>query len=203
MHQNLISAMIRYRNNRFIQIVSQTLLILFPVILIGAFAWTIANCLLNPVSLLGRIIHINSWFPDSWFFRAIFGDIFTVTSGMLSLYAAIVSARVTVEIYDQNSRLAEIFSAINYLLIFHHTIRGSQNVLEMRYYSAYWLIVGILMGYVIGLIFAKIGPKTKQNMNKAELLKLIRLNIKPIALVLVLSIALHIGFALVRTYNLD
>lgn len=194
----------KYRRWGFIQVLRQTMLALFPLILIGSIAWTLSNCILNPSSLVGRIIALKTWFPQFWFARAILGDIFSVTSGLLTFYAVVISARFTTEKYQRNSLFAEIFAAINYLLIFHHNIRGSQNVLEMRYYSAYWFIIGVIAGYVIGLIFSKFGPKeTNSKFLRYDFLKQIKENTVPIVLSLAIALVLHILFALVRTYNLD
>lgn len=195
--------LIRYQNLRFIKVANQTMLALFPVILIGALSWTLSACFLNPSSLIGRLSHLNMWLPQSWFFRIILGDVFAVTSGMLALYAAWVSARQTSLIYGKEPLFSELFAVISYLLIFHHSLRGISNAIEMRYYSAYWFIIGVILGYVVGIIFAKLDSSKKQEKEGNSLFTLIQAHHKAIIITLFLALALHIGFALIRTYNLD
>lgn len=201
----IIQFELKYRGYKFIQIVRQTILALFPVILIGSFAWTLSNCILNPSSLLGRLLHLRTWFPQAWFLRAVLGDLFAVTSGLLAFYAVIVSARFTTQKYHHNSLFAEILAAINYLLVFHHNIRGSQNALQMRYYSAYWFIIGVIFGYFVGLIFVKFAKyQTKaKKLGRYDFLNQIRDNMIAIMISVVIAFVLHVIFALFRTYNLD
>lgn len=201
MNAKFLKAITKYQNFSFIRVANKTMITLFPVILIGAFSWTLSYCFANPVSLFGRIVSLNSWFPQAWFLRAILGDLFTVTSGTLALYGALISARETAILYKIKPLFAELFSVISYLLIFHHSLRGNQNAIEMRYYSAYWLIMGIVIGYVVGLIFAKFTVFKKDN--DEELVDLARNSSRPIVISVILALLLHILFALVRTYNLD
>lgn len=92
--ERLVKTITKYRNYRFIQILRQTMLILFPVILIGAFSWTLSNCIFSSDSLVGRLINLNKWFPQSWFLRTILNDIYTVTTGLLTLYATAISTSI-------------------------------------------------------------------------------------------------------------
>lgn len=203
--ERLVKGISRYREYSFIKVLRETMLILFPVILIGAFCWTFSNCILNSNSLVGQITQINKWFPQLQFFRAIVGDIYAVTTGLLTLYASAISAGVTTKLFGAKNIYADIFSAISYLLIFHHSLRGQRNVLEMRYYTAYWLIIGIGFGYVIGMIFVKLGKKDNgdQVAVRYAILDNIRANVKAILVVLAIALALHIIFAVIRSANLD
>lgn len=203
--ERLVKTITKYRNYRFIQVLRQTMLILFPVILIGAFSWTLSNCIFNSDSLVGRLINLNKWFPQSWFLRTILNDIYTVTTGFLTLYATAISADITTKLYNHRNLYAPIFAAVSYLLIFHHSIRGNQQVIEMQYYTAFWFIIGVLFGYAVGLIFAKFGSKKdlRKHVRRYDLLDAIRENSKAMAITLLIALFLHVVFAGIRTANLD
>lgn len=108
--ERLVKTIAKYRNYRFIQVLRQTMLILFPVILIGAFSWTLSNCIFNSDSLVGRLINLNKWFSQSWFLRTILNDIYTVTTGFLTLYATAISADITTKLYNHRNLYAPLFT---------------------------------------------------------------------------------------------
>ncbi|WP_244438045.1 PTS transporter subunit EIIC [Lactobacillus kitasatonis] len=123
------------------------------------------------------------------------------TTGVLALYAAFISAELTMRHYSKNSSIVGIASVASYILIFIHTIRNTQQY-EMNYYNATWFIVGIVVGYFVGWIFAKLGHNIPEVKDR-DLVKTIIINIKPLLIVLAGALIIHLGFATYRQYQMD
>lgn len=193
MNETVSNKINKFNQTNFMKIVHLTMLVLFPITLVGAIAWTINMVILNPNGFLGSLIRIK--LLNLWFIRAVIGDVNRATTQLLALYGAIVSAYITTKIYHKESLLAGIGAGASYVLIFFHTIRNS-SVIDSSYYSGYWLIIGILIGYICGMIFVKFG-KTINDRND------VLANGKPLLYVLTLAFILHIIYAVFRTYTLD
>ncbi|MGM9907577.1 PTS transporter subunit EIIC [Limosilactobacillus sp.] len=203
--QRLVTWAVRFNQHAFVQILRETLIMLFPVALVGSIVWIIGDNLLAPNGFLANILRVRQWLPQRQFFRALFGDATTITVGWLASYAAFVSAIMTTRRYRSGNLIAGVCAMISYVLIFYHTIRGSQAV-ELRYFSVGWLIIGISVGYLVGMLFVKWGyPFTLSDVHggSQRLLARILKNLRPFTLVLSGAFILHMLYAVWRVFNLD
>lgn len=201
----LVNLVVRFNERSFIKILQQTMIILFPVAVVGSFAWIISDNLLSTCGFLANMFQIRRWVPQLKFFRLLFNDAQIVTIGWMSIYASFVGAYLTTRYYQQNNILAGITAIISYGLIFHHSIRGSQ-MIETRYFSIGWFIISATLGYLIGLIFVKWGSKIEDssgNLNKEQLMEKAWQNLRITTLILVGAFVLHLAYAVWRSFNLD
>ncbi|WP_308555783.1 PTS transporter subunit EIIC [uncultured Lactobacillus sp.] len=196
----MIDLLAKYKQLTFIKIFQQTLIALFPIALIGSYCWVITNSFLTNNSFFGQLTNISKWFPAYTFFAPIVNDISLATTGVFSLYAAFISSELTVRHYGKNSGLVGVTSVSAYILMFVHTIRNTQRI-EMNYYNAMWFIFGIVVGYLVGLIFVKFGNKKEQT--DKEILTNIFVNMRPILIVLGIALVIHLGYATYRQYQMD
>ena len=204
-NEKLIKLVMRFNRLSFVQISRETMIMLFPVALIGSIVWIIGDNLLSPSGFLSNVLHVQSWLPQRQFFRLIFNDATMVTVNWLASYAAFVSAIMTTRRYQHSNLIAGICSIISYVLIFYHGIRGSQAI-EPRYFGPGWLIIGILVGYVVGLIFAKCGTHFSLidiRLGSQKLMERVLKNLKPFTIVFSSAFILHTLYAIWRTFNLD
>ena len=199
--KKLVDLLVRYKQLTFIKILQQTMVSIFPFALIGTYCWALVNSFLSTNSFFGRLTNIAKWFPAHNFAGAIVNDISLATTGVLALYAAFISAELTMRHYGKNSSIVGIASVASYILIFIHTIRNTQQY-EMNYYNATWFIVGIVVGYFVGWIFAKLGHSIPEVKDR-DLVKTIIINIKPLLIVLAGALIIHLGFATYRQYQMD
>ncbi|MBL1072360.1 PTS sugar transporter subunit IIC [Lactobacillus kitasatonis] len=197
----MVDLLVRYKQLTFIKILQQTMVSIFPFALIGTYCWALVNSFLSTNSFFGRLTNIAKWFPAHNFAGAIVNDISLATTGVLALYAAFISAELTMRHYGKNSSIVGIASVASYILIFIHTIRNTQQY-EMNYYNATWFIVGIVVGYFVGWIFAKLGHNIPEVKDR-DLVKTIIINIKPLLIVLAGALIIHLGFATYRQYQMD
>lgn len=198
--KNIIDLLARYKQLTFIKILQQTMIALFPIALIGSYCWAITNSFLTSNSFFGQLTNISKWFPAHNFASAIVNDISFATTGIFSLYAAFISSELTVRHYGKNSGLVGITSVSAYVLTFVHSVRNTQRI-EMTYYNATWFIVGIIVGYLVGLIFVKFSNQKERT--DEEILTNIFINIRPIFIVLGIALVIHLGYATYRQYQMD
>ena len=189
----------------FIKIFQQTMIVLFPIVLVGSFTWVISTNLLATNGFLANIFRVHQLLPQTHFWRQLFRDATLVTVGLISPYAAFMSANLTTHYYHRPNTIAGLTAVISYILIFFHNFRGRQTI-DMRYYNAGWLIIAILLGYVVGRIFTKWGHEFKIAdiyLSSPQLMKRSLSNLRLFALIFSGVFLLHIGYALLRTFNLD
>ena len=202
MNENkIVDLLVKYKQLTFIKILQQTMVSIFPFALIGTYCWALANSFLTTNSFFGRLTNIIKWFPAHNFASAIVSDVSLATTGVLALYAAFISAELTMRHYGKNSNIVGVASVASYILMFIHTIRNTQQY-EMNYYNATWFIFGIIVGYFVGWVFAKFGHDIPEGKDR-DLVKTIIVNIKPLLIVLACALVIHLGFATYRQYQMD
>ena len=153
-HQGLVNWAVRFNRHLFIRVLRETMTILFPVALVGSIMWIVSDNLLASNGYLANILYVSRWLPQRQFWRALFSDGTMITVGWLAAYASLVSAVVTSKHRQQPNLAAGLCAMISYVLIFYHSVRGGQNI-DTRYFGVGWFIIGVVVGYLVGLIFAK------------------------------------------------
>ncbi|MCC4342597.1 PTS transporter subunit EIIC [Limosilactobacillus reuteri] len=204
-NEKLIKRAMWFNRLSFVQIFRETMIMLFPVALIGTIVWIISDNLLASNGFLANVFYIQQWLPERQFLRALFNDATMITVGWLASYAAFVSAIITTRRYRRENLIAGVCAMISYVLIFYHSVRGSQT-LETRYFGAGWLIIGSLVGYVIGLIFVKWGyhfTLSDIRLGSRKLMARVLRNLKPFTISFSGAFILHTLYAVWRTFNLD
>lgn len=204
--ERIVGVLLKYRHLSFIKILQRTVFSLYPLILIGSFANMISVNLLASNGFLAHFFNISAWLPFRSFLQAVFGDVARVTVGWCSPYAAMVAAILTTRYYHRENASAGLAGIISYVLIFLHTTRADTQVVQMRYYNAPWLIIGILVGYCVGRIFVRFGSAGKFNdfnQTNGPIMTNIMQNIKPLLIAVSAAFVLHVGFAIYRQFGVD
>lgn len=202
----LVDKLVSFRQLSFIQIVQRTMVTLFPIALIGCIAGVISYVFLSPSGFIGSVLYIKHWLPNYRFWRSISNDISIVTVGFLAPYAAYVSAQLTTRLRRGENPSVGVAAMACYVLIFYHGVRQNSSVIDMRYYTANWFIVGVIIGYLVGLIFVRFGQQTTINnfhLKSNDILKSAFANIKPILIALTVAFALHFIYAVIRYWGID
>lgn len=204
-HQGLINWAVRFNRHLFIRVLRETMTILFPVALVGSIMWIISDNLLAPNGFLANILYVNRWLPQSQFWRALFSDSTMITVGWLASYASLVSAVLVSKHRQRPNLLAGICAMISYVLIFYHSVRGGQNI-DTRYFGAGWLIIGVIVGYLVGLVFTKFCQSVSVNdlsLGSRQLMGRVLKNLKPFAISVAIAFLIHMLYAIWRVFNLD
>lgn len=137
--------------------------------------------------------------------RALFNDATIVTVGWISPYAALVSAILTTRQYRKENTIAGLTAIVSYVMIFYHSVRGSQLV-EMRYFNIGWFVIGVLIGYLVGRIFVKWGKPLEMPNHRINYIHLrdnVMSNMKLVTFVLIGAFLIHLLYAICRVFGLD
>lgn len=202
----LINALVHFRQLSFIQIIQRTMVTLFPIALIGSVTGILSYVLFTPSGFLGSVLGIRHWLPQYRFFQIIFNDASVVTVGFLAPYAAFISAQLKTRQHHREVPSVGVTAMACYVLLFYHSVRLNNSVIDMRYYTANWFIVGVVVGYIVGWIFIKLGRQTTVvnfNLKSNDILKNVFSNMAPILVALTLAFIIHLGYALIRQWGLD
>lgn len=205
LNDKLVNWAVRFNRHSFIRVFRETMILLFPIGLIGTITWIISDNLLAPNGFLANILYIRDWLPQQQFFRALFSDATTLTIGWLAAYAAFTSAVVTTKHHQRGNLLAGLCAMLSYVLIFYHTVRGGQNI-DMRYFGMGWLVIGVIVGFLVGQIFAKWGSQVTLNelqLGSKGLMTRVLQNLKPFTISFCIAFVIHLLYAIWRTFNLD
>lgn len=202
----VVDKLVYFRQLSFIQIVQRTMVTLFPIALIGCIAGVISAVFLSPNGFIGSVLYIKQWLPNYRFWRSIFNDISVVTIGFLAPYAAYVSAQLTIRQHKRESPPVGVAAMACYVLIFYHSIRLNSSVIDMRYYTANWFIIGVVIGYLVALVFVHFGKQTtieNFRLKSNDILQSAFANIKPILLSLAVAFGVHFCYAVIRYLGVD
>ncbi|MEY8442236.1 PTS transporter subunit EIIC [Lactobacillaceae bacterium 24-114] len=203
--EKLIKWAMWFNRLSFVQIFRETMIMLFPVALIGTIVWIISDNLLARNGFLANVLYVQHWLPQRQFFRQLFNDATMITVGWLAAYTAFVSAIMTTRRYKKSNLIAGVCAMICYVLVFYHSVRGGQT-LETRYFGAGWLIIGSLVGYFVGVTFVKWGyhfTLSDIRLGSRKLMERVLKNLKPFTISFTSAFLLHTLYAIWRTFNLD
>lgn len=199
-----VDRLVKMRQLPFIQILQRTMVTLFPLAIIGSGAWIISQVFFSPTGFLGEITYLRHWLPYYRFWGDLFHDIYTVSIGWLAPYAAVVSAQLTIRQHNRELPIIGLSAMASYVLIFLHSLGAGRMGIDMRYYNANWFIVGVLVGYSVGLIFVKFGRQSNNFQFKSnDIISSSFDNLKPLLIVLSLVFVLHFAYAVIREMGAD
>lgn len=200
--EKLITRMVRFRERPFIDVLNHTMWALFPIVILGTIARLIFENFLSEDGYLANVLNVMAWLPQWRFFQLIFRDLTMVTIGWLTPFAAGMAALITTRRAHCENYLAPFLGMAAYVLVFFHHTTGNMQSVEMRYYGAAWLIIGVLAGYWIGLLF---NHQYKKHPLKDGLVGFDQFHNQMVVVLEVLAIALllHVIFALYRSFNLN
>ncbi|MGM9891869.1 PTS transporter subunit EIIC [Limosilactobacillus sp.] len=202
----LIDRLVHFRQLSFIRIIQRTMLTLFPIILIGSVAEIISSIFLSPAGFLGSTLHVRRWLTGYQFWRNLFNDVSVVTLGFTAPYAAYISAQLTTRQRKGEIPAVGVSAMACYVLIFYHSFRQNGSIIDMRYYTANWFIVGVLVGYLVGLLFGFFGKKislNKLHLRSNDILQSAFANFIPILLTLTSAFLVHLAYAVIRQLGVD
>lgn len=204
-NEKLVNWAVRFNHLSFVRVFRETMILLFPIGLVGTITWIISDNLLATNGFLANILYIRQWLPQRQFFQTLFSDATTLTIGWLAAYAAFTSAVVTTKHHQRGNLIAGLCAMVSYVLIFYHTVRGGQN-LDTRYFGMGWLVIGVIVGYLVGQTFAKWGTQVTLNelqLSSKQLMTRILQNLKPFTITFCTAFIIHLAYAVWRTFNMD
>ncbi|MBP2058777.1 PTS system cellobiose-specific IIC component [Lactobacillus colini] len=202
-NSKLVEWTVKFRKLEFIRVLQRTMLILFPIILIGSFAQFLSEGVFSANGYIGNLVKINQ-LPNYRFYRFIFRDVMNVSNNWLSPYAAMVSAFLTTKRHGYEGVLGALVALSSYVLLFYNGGNGTL-VNNERYYGTSWFIVGVIFGYLVGKVFVKFGRDLWQNdnQNREKILEIILYDLRPVLLILIPVLIIHIIIKIFGFFGID
>lgn len=198
-NSKLVEWTVKFRKLEFIQVLQRTMLILFPIVLVGSFAGLLSDGVFSTNGYIGSLVKISN-LPNYRFYHGIFNDIVNVSTGWVAPYAAMVSAFLTTKRHGNEGILGALVALGSYVLMFYRD--GGNNE---RYYGTSWFILGVIVGYLVGRIFVKFGRDLwkSENQNRESILQIVLYNLRPVFLALLPALIIHIIFKIFGFFGVD
>lgn len=161
---SIVNKLVWLRKRILIRASADTMAAILPFLVIGVFAEVISSSFLSTRGFAADILHINAWVKEVPWVQGIFMQISGLTTGLLALFAAYKNAEFTAYLKNKESRFAGLTAMIAYLLLiclpsenipFTFSMDKSGIAADNGLFGIQGLLFGLLVGYVVGLIFAR------------------------------------------------
>lgn len=178
--QKIVNNLVWFRRRLFVRASAETMATILPFLVVGVFAQVISSVFLSTRGFGADILHINAFVKEIPGIQFIFMQITAWTTGLLALFAAYKNAEIVTKLSKKRSRFAGITGFISYILLislpsgsvpFDFAIDkmdksgiSSDNGL----YGIQGLLFGLLVGYVVGLIFARFENSNVKSLSLEE-----------------------------------
>ena len=167
MIDRIVQWTVKYRHSTFIRVVARTLVLLFPLALIGSIAKVLSLTLLNADGFLYNLLVIDRWCNQAVIQIAqnCLSGITAVTMGMIGLLSSYGAAKYTAMHYHRDFQAAGLAGIITMGLMAYRFNRGGMAVsFDWRLLGYRFLLINLLVGFIVGQFFHWLGtPTAKAN----------------------------------------
>jgi len=179
----------KLRNTKIASAVRDTLILLFPIMLLGSFAEVIKFTFLTKNGYMARMFGITTWLPYNNELSWIMGVVFHCTIEMIALYAVYGAAYYTAKEYGQNTARAGAVGLLAYLVIaFQPTADGIPN------FSPFLMSQGMLIAIIVGYLCSRL-LTTFENSKLDQRYKIV----SPILIIMIISALINLlGMAMLK-----
>ena len=162
MQSKVVNSFVRFNRWPFIQVVRQTLVVLFPVTLLGSLARLVVKSFLDPNGFFYNILGIGAWLPLVWLrtMQFVFTSVTQIFFNLLGVLACFICAYNTARFYRKDAQMAGVTSMFALLLVAYHYGRNPQMPINfhMALLGGKSLLLVLLIGYGVGQLFRWKGP---------------------------------------------
>lgn len=162
MQSKVVNSFVRFNRWSFIQVVRQTLVVLFPVTLLGSLARLVVKSFLDPNGFFYNILGIGAWLPLVWLrtMQFVFTSVTQIFFNLLGVLACFICAYNTARFYRKDAQMAGVTSMFALLLVAYHYGRNPQMPINfhMALLGGKSLLLALLIGYGVGQLFRWKGP---------------------------------------------
>lgn len=207
MIDRIVQWTVKYRHSTFIRVVARTLVLLFPLALIGSIAKVLSLTLLNADGFLYNLLVIDRWCNQAVIQIAqnCLSGITAVTMGMIGLLSSYGAAKYTAMHYHRDFQAAGLAGIITMGLMAYRFNRGGMAVsFDWRLLGYRFLLINLLVGFIVGQFFHWLGtPMVKAN--NADHVIAVRQRsystIKPLMVSLLMGIVIDIALNIASAYS--
>ena len=152
----IVKLTVKYRHNVFIRVVYRTLVLLFPLALIGSLARVLTAALINTDGFLFNLLVLDHWCSPTAIslLQDCLAAVIAVTMGLVGILACYGAAKYTALHYHRDDQAAGLTGLITIGLIAYRfdqqSIIGS---FDWRLFGYKFLIINLLVGFLVGQLF--------------------------------------------------
>lgn len=162
MQSKVVNSFVRFNRWPFIQVVRQTLVVLFPVTLLGSLARLVVKSFLDPNGFFYNILGIGAWLPLVWLrtLQFVFTSVTQIFFNLLGVLACFICTYNTARFYRKDAQMAGVTGMFALLLVAYHYGRNPQMPINfhMALLGGKSLLLTLLIGYGVGQLFRWKGP---------------------------------------------
>lgn len=155
--EKVVYLVARWRRNAFVRVVQETLESIFPFVFIGTIAKVVQISFFSKKGYFNEIFSISSWLPHFGAYTYAFQNLSMMTLGVVAILAAYQAARVRARQRQADHSMAGLTSIVSFLLVSAQYIKAPFFHVDLNVFGYDRLIVGLLVGFAVGNIFAWCG----------------------------------------------
>ncbi|MDE3314342.1 PTS sugar transporter subunit IIC [Lacticaseibacillus zeae] len=149
----LVANSVRLRHNRIYRALQQTFAVIFPFVMVGAWAQMLELSVFSRNGFFAVIYNLDNVIPHYNQIRTLLLIIETVTVDLMSVMAAFFVAKYIARSYKKDDSLAELTSVGAFLILNFNAQRNAQSPFQMNNFGYRGLFVAIVFGLLIGWLF--------------------------------------------------
>lgn len=149
----LVANSVRLRQTRTYRALQQTFAVIFPFVVIGAWAQMLELSVFSRNGFFAVIYNLNKVIPFYIQMRTLLIAIENVTINLMAVMTAFFVAKYVARSYKKDDSLAAVTSVGAFLILNLETRRNAQSVFQMNNLGYRGLFIAIIFGLLIGWLF--------------------------------------------------
>lgn len=205
MQEKIVNHIQSLHHYSFVQVVRRTLIMIFPVVLVGTFAKMLLKTVFEPAGFVYNIANLYEVIPQSVLrvIQFLLLSVSQLTLGAIGIYAIYLAASFTAGIYHRDKHFAGITGVMTLLVMAYRygktpTTGGPVNFYG-RLLNGNSLLIILVIGYAIGQLYRWLTPKVDNDNSWSALQNRVFATLKP--LVIATVFALLVGL-LLNSYSI-
>lgn len=177
MRKKIINGVVALHRYSFVRVTRQTLIMLFPIVLIGTMAKMILKTVFKPDGFIFNIAFLDV-IPQNvlQLIQFILSSISQITLSLLGIYAVYMAAKFTAKLYHRDGKFAGATAIITLLLMAYRYGKIPSESAPLNFYQRLLngnsLLLVLILGYAIGQLYRWLTPpKMGDNTNSYPLLQ--------------------------------
>lgn len=207
MIDQIVALTVKYRHSTFIRVLSRTLVLLFPIAMIGSIAKVLTSTLVNEDGFLFNLLMLDRWVNPVVIqvTQNCLSGITAVTLGMVGLLSSYGMAKYTAMHYHRDFQAAGLGGLMSMALMAYRFNKGGIAVsFDWRLLGYKYLLINLLVGFLVGQFFHWFGYSPSPQ-NAADHVIAVRqrayYTVKPLLISLLLGIIIDVGLNVASAYS--
>ncbi|WP_047999249.1 PTS transporter subunit EIIC [Lactiplantibacillus herbarum] len=206
--QRLVPRLLRFRETNFYRIIQRTLILAFPLILIGTFSQIIQQAVLTKTGFIASIFHLSKWVPYYQYLHYPFDGLTSLTLNGVAVVVAFGAAKYHAKFNQRDDQLAGLTAAIALLIMaYQYTNQSQGSTFNTLLIGTNGFTGALIVGGMTGLCFKWFSKPVNgaRDAHTSEILNRTFGSLLPMAVVLIVAVIISLGlnWLTVATYSAE